>query len=91
MRGARRHTVVHAIAQARLARAMSVLESTDYRIETVAARAGYTGRHVMTAAFREHLHTTPHAYRHFGLPVPHQVMGIDQEGLVDRPVEEGDG
>jgi len=63
MRGARHHSVVHAIAQARLARALSLLESTDHHIETVAQKAGYTSGHVMTAALRKHLHTTPHAYR----------------------------
>ncbi|NQT85785.1 substrate-binding domain-containing protein [bacterium] len=63
MRRARRHTVVHAIAQARVRRAMALLESTDLGIEPIATRAGYTGLHAMDGAFREHLHTTPRAFR----------------------------
>jgi len=63
MREARRHSLVHAIAHARLRRAMSLLESTDFRVETVAKRAGYASVHALGTAFREHLHMHPTAYR----------------------------
>ncbi|NQT87792.1 helix-turn-helix domain-containing protein [bacterium] len=63
MRQVRRTTVAHEIARARLRRAMSLLESTDQPVATVASRAGYSSIHALGRAFREHLHTTASAYR----------------------------
>jgi len=63
MRASRRHTVVHAIAQARLRVAMSLLESSDLSVELVARNAGYGSLGAMGKAFREHLHSSPTAYR----------------------------
>jgi len=34
---------------------------------------------------------TPHAYRHFGLPVPQPVGGLEQAALFDVPLERDDG